>query len=626
MYHISKGMVYLHDQNVLHGNLKASNVLVDDNGRFIISDFGQSEMKWEVSRRRGKPITDGMLRWQAPELLDGGKKLSTATDVYAFSICCIEILGMGDRPYGDREDEIVEFRVRHQNKRAEIPSTRITSLVEPLIQDCWVRDPEQRPMFTQVAATLKRLRKHQGVEESPIPVQLGRLLEGWSEPPYQPPSMPPLEAPSPSTLQEDQVVDDDLDASVGDEFGTASEGTGKLVPDDTKSLSPISCGSQPKPFHPIGQPCNDPSHHREPTVDPHPGNMEMPEGKYSGIAIYTPSRKVSLAESDSMSSASSHITSSSEAEHSALEEVRHHHHSHHVALGYEPSLPMDKQLAERRDELRFRTLARSSHGFHHSLTLPLWSPSHVELGAVGYLSAPKGKFVTLFNAMEPHKTAGSKVINIPSLYGYLKEPIRIKKKIYTTRTITQRGLELISGFLTFPPTDRNALYSERILRRVPFPLRAAHKAAFIYTESTIYQFMEDLAAPREWFKANVNAIVKEYAPHHAIQKEDIIVVFGTLSAPDYALFVSHSHPNGQAYFNVFSDREIGRPWGTFTTDTEYPSDKGGPSYIEEIPRKTVFASKVSPVRVSSKSDVRDWDTLVLARFRFPTDATEPTWQ
>jgi serine/threonine protein kinase len=61
MYHISKGMVYLHDQNVLHGNLKASNVLVDDNGRFIISDFGQSEMKWEVSRRRGKPITSAFI-------------------------------------------------------------------------------------------------------------------------------------------------------------------------------------------------------------------------------------------------------------------------------------------------------------------------------------------------------------------------------------------------------------------------------------------------------------------------------------------------------------------------------------------------------------------------------------
>lgn len=107
-------------------------------------------------------------------------------------------------------------------------------------------------------------------------------------------------------------------------------------------------------------------------------------------------------------------------------------------------------------------------------------------------------------------------------------------------------------------------------------------------------------------------------------------MFGTLCAPEYALFVSHSHPNGQAHFNIFSDRESGRPWGTFTTDAEYPSDERGPSYIEEIPRKAVFASKVSPVRmnVNAKSNDKDkdWDALVLARLRFPTDATEPTSQ
>jgi hypothetical protein len=32
-------------------------VLVDDKGRCVISDFGQSEMKWEASRRSGKSIT-----------------------------------------------------------------------------------------------------------------------------------------------------------------------------------------------------------------------------------------------------------------------------------------------------------------------------------------------------------------------------------------------------------------------------------------------------------------------------------------------------------------------------------------------------------------------------------------
>jgi serine/threonine protein kinase len=54
---------------------------------------------------------DGTLRWQAPELLNGATKLTPATDVYAFSICCVEILGMGDLPYGHRDDKLVAHLV-----------------------------------------------------------------------------------------------------------------------------------------------------------------------------------------------------------------------------------------------------------------------------------------------------------------------------------------------------------------------------------------------------------------------------------------------------------------------------------------------------------------------------------
>lgn len=39
----------------------------------------------------------------------------------------------------------------------------------------------------------------------------------------------------------------------------------------------------------------------------------------------------------------------------------------------------------------------------------------------------------------------------------------------------------------------------------------------------MYRFIEDLSAPKEWFKANVSTIVKEYAPRHPIQKEDVVV-------------------------------------------------------------------------------------------------------
>ena len=53
MHEIAKGMEYLHGEGVLHGDLKAANVLVDDKYRCVISDFGQSEMKSEVYRING---------------------------------------------------------------------------------------------------------------------------------------------------------------------------------------------------------------------------------------------------------------------------------------------------------------------------------------------------------------------------------------------------------------------------------------------------------------------------------------------------------------------------------------------------------------------------------------------
>ena len=53
MHEIGKGMEYLHSEGVLHGDLKGTNVLVDDNYRCAISDFGQSEMKSEAYRVSG---------------------------------------------------------------------------------------------------------------------------------------------------------------------------------------------------------------------------------------------------------------------------------------------------------------------------------------------------------------------------------------------------------------------------------------------------------------------------------------------------------------------------------------------------------------------------------------------
>lgn len=111
MHEVAKGMAYLHSKGVLHGDLKASNVLVDDRYRCVISDFGQSEMKSEAFRISGTPPPHGTLRWQAPELMMGLNQLTTEMDVYAFAMCSIEILSMGRMPWPFMDDDAVRHFV-----------------------------------------------------------------------------------------------------------------------------------------------------------------------------------------------------------------------------------------------------------------------------------------------------------------------------------------------------------------------------------------------------------------------------------------------------------------------------------------------------------------------------------
>lgn len=58
-------------------------------------------------------------------------------------------------------------------------------------------------------------------------------------------------------------------------------------------------------------------------------------------------------------------------------------------------------------------------------------------------------------------------------------------------------------------------------RRYSSPLRAGHKTAHLFTESTNYRYIDDLSTPKKWFKANIDHILAMYGAEHHISKEDI---------------------------------------------------------------------------------------------------------
>ncbi|KAG8915103.1 hypothetical protein FRC00_007880 [Tulasnella sp. 408] len=78
---------YLHENEVVHGDIKASNMLIDDEEHILLCDFGLTKLLH--SRTSTAMKRAGTIRWQSPELWDDAPK-TFESDVYAFGMTIAE--------------------------------------------------------------------------------------------------------------------------------------------------------------------------------------------------------------------------------------------------------------------------------------------------------------------------------------------------------------------------------------------------------------------------------------------------------------------------------------------------------------------------------------------------------
>jgi abelson tyrosine-protein kinase 1 len=89
----------------------------------------------------------------------------------------------------------------------------------------------------------------------------------------------------------------------------------------------------------------------------------------------------------------------------------------------------------------------------------------------------------------------------------------------------------------------------------------------------VFSYFVKLQAPKKWFKANVDVVLPLYSANMRFKRGFIFqqalflpfpffvflaffrIVIGTLESLDYALFVSHQHPDGQVCFLPLSFRD-----------------------------------------------------------------------
>ncbi|PWZ01635.1 hypothetical protein BCV70DRAFT_145927, partial [Testicularia cyperi] len=138
---ILEGLNYLHEQNVVHCDLKAANILTTKNGNVKLSDFGVSLNLKAVKKMGGKNDAIGTPNWMAPEVIEL-KGVTTAADIWSLGCTIIELL-TGKPPYYDMLAMSAMFRIV-EDDCPPLPE-KCSELLRDLLLQCFNKDPTKRP-------------------------------------------------------------------------------------------------------------------------------------------------------------------------------------------------------------------------------------------------------------------------------------------------------------------------------------------------------------------------------------------------------------------------------------------------------------------------------------------------
>lgn len=146
-FDIARGMQYLHSQNIIHRDLKSSNLLLDKHLNVKIADLGIAREATHTQTM----TTIGTVAWTAPEILRHDSYNSQA-DVYSYAIVLWELF-TGKIPFSGIPPMNAGILVASNQLRPELPAD-----IDPdwrhLVTWCWSEDPNKRPNFDAIIAYL----------------------------------------------------------------------------------------------------------------------------------------------------------------------------------------------------------------------------------------------------------------------------------------------------------------------------------------------------------------------------------------------------------------------------------------------------------------------------------------
>jgi len=154
---IARGLQFLHahDPPIIHRDLKSENLLVTNNWRIKVTDFGLSRFK-DPNYTYMHPSCPFDVTISSPEVLDKNH-ISEKADVFSYGLILWE-LWTRKKPYVGKNPHWVAKSVVNDSLRPPLPLEMPPALTT-LTEKCWHQDHIQRPTVSEILTELEVVSK-----------------------------------------------------------------------------------------------------------------------------------------------------------------------------------------------------------------------------------------------------------------------------------------------------------------------------------------------------------------------------------------------------------------------------------------------------------------------------------
>jgi serine/threonine protein kinase len=188
---VASALTYAHAVGIIHRDVKPVNVLMDPNGRSVLSDFGIAKVLEGSERLTGTGAGVGTPEYMSPEQCRGNVVVDTRADIYALGVMLYEML-TGRPPF--LADNYTALAHSHIYEPAPPPS-RFNPRISPAVQSVVLKALEKSPADRFQKATELSVALDMAVAaQAPMQMPSGRPAP-QPTPPRAPPAYPTTVCP-----------------------------------------------------------------------------------------------------------------------------------------------------------------------------------------------------------------------------------------------------------------------------------------------------------------------------------------------------------------------------------------------------------------------------------------------